>query len=142
MMGLVSALVYLLALITFLPFAFKRDIVEATSGGGNKDVVYELDQVETGRFLHRFPLTKVSPTNDLPSSIAEICYSLLRMDLLMALSPLSSSLASSMIRSICDGGTSFSSLHSLHCLPLDYTLSTLVLLTLLFPWHCDHILEI
>ena len=59
-MGLVSALVYLLALTTFLPFAFKGDIVKATSGGGNKDVVIEAHQLETGRFLHRFPLEKVS----------------------------------------------------------------------------------
>ena len=60
MMGLVSALVYLLAVIVFLPFAFKRDIVKATSGGGHKDVVLEDNyHVDTGRFLHRFPLEKV-----------------------------------------------------------------------------------
>lgn len=58
-MGLVSALVYLLAVIGFLPFAFKRDIVAATSGGGNKDVVIEMEHVETGRILHKFPLGKV-----------------------------------------------------------------------------------
>lgn len=58
-MGLVCALVYLLAVINFLPFAFKRDIVAATSGGGNKDYVLEAQQIETGRFLHRFPLEKV-----------------------------------------------------------------------------------
>lgn len=60
MMGLVSALVYLLAIIVFLPFAFKGDIVAATSGGGNKDVVLEAHQIETGRFLHIFPLEKVA----------------------------------------------------------------------------------
>jgi UDP-N-acetylglucosamine--dolichyl-phosphate N-acetylglucosaminephosphotransferase len=60
MMGLVSALVYLLCIIAFLPFAFKHDIVAATSGGGNKDLVLEAQEVETGRFLHRFPLEKVS----------------------------------------------------------------------------------
>lgn len=65
MMGLVSALVYLLAVIVFLPFAFKRDIVAATSGGGNKDVVIHLDQIETGRFLHKFPLEKVGFTPDI-----------------------------------------------------------------------------
>jgi UDP-N-acetylglucosamine--dolichyl-phosphate N-acetylglucosaminephosphotransferase len=59
MMGLISALVYLLALINFLPFAFKRDIVEVTSGGGNKDYVIQVSDVEAGRFLHRFPLEKV-----------------------------------------------------------------------------------
>lgn len=58
-MGLVCALVYLLAVINFLPFAFKRDIVAATTGGGNKDYVLEAQQIETGRFLHRFPLEKV-----------------------------------------------------------------------------------
>ncbi|KAG9925343.1 UDP-GlcNAc-1-phosphate transferase, partial [Aureobasidium melanogenum] len=60
MMGLVSALVYLLCIITFLPFAFKHDIVAATSGGGNKDIVIEAQVVETGRFLHRFPLEKLA----------------------------------------------------------------------------------
>ena len=58
-MGLVCALVYLLAIINFLPFAFKRDIVEVTSGAGNKDRVLEAQDVENGRFLHRFPLEKV-----------------------------------------------------------------------------------
>lgn len=59
-MGLVCALIYLLAIINFLPFAFKRDIVEVTSGAGNKDLVIEAEDVETGRLLHRFPLEKVS----------------------------------------------------------------------------------
>ena len=58
-MGLVCALVYLLAIISFLPFAFKRDIVEVTSGAGNKDRVLEAHDLENGRFLHRFPLEKV-----------------------------------------------------------------------------------
>lgn len=59
-MGLVVALVYLLAIINFLPYAFKRDIVELTSGAGNKDRVLEAQEIELGRFLHRFPLSKVS----------------------------------------------------------------------------------
>lgn len=59
-MGLVCALVYLLAIINFLPFAFKRHIVEVTSGAGNKDRVVEVQDLENGRFLHRFPLEKVS----------------------------------------------------------------------------------
>lgn len=67
MMGLVSALVYLLCIITFLPFAFKHDIVAATSGGGNKNIVIEAQVIETGRFLHRFPLEKVS-------AVSEECY--------------------------------------------------------------------
>jgi len=60
-MGLVCALVYLLAIVNFLPFAFKRDIVEVTSGAGsNKNRVLEAQEIETGRFLHRFPLEKVN----------------------------------------------------------------------------------
>ena len=58
-MGLICALVYLLAIINFLPFAFKRDIVEVTSGAGNKDRVLEAQDIENGRFLHRFPLERV-----------------------------------------------------------------------------------
>lgn len=58
-MGLVCALVYLLAIIAFLPFAFKRDIVAATSGRGNKDSVLVVESLENGRFLRRFPLEKV-----------------------------------------------------------------------------------
>ena len=58
-MGLICALVYLLAIINFLPFAFKRDIVEVTSGAGNKDRVFEERDIENGRFLRRFPLEKV-----------------------------------------------------------------------------------
>ncbi|KAL4897912.1 glycosyl transferase family 4-domain-containing protein [Aspergillus ambiguus] len=54
-MGAVCAIVYLLALIFFIPFAFYKDIVAATSGGGNRDVVLEVQHVETGRMLHRFP---------------------------------------------------------------------------------------
>ena len=58
-MGLVCGLVYLLAIIFFLPFAFKRDIVEVTSGAGNKDSILEAQDIENGRKLHRFPLEKV-----------------------------------------------------------------------------------
>ncbi|KAL2857500.1 glycosyl transferase family 4-domain-containing protein [Aspergillus pseudodeflectus] len=54
-MGAVCAVVYLLVLIFFIPFAFYKDIVAATSGGGNRDVVIEVHHVETGRTLHRFP---------------------------------------------------------------------------------------
>ncbi|KAF7122522.1 hypothetical protein CNMCM5793_000547 [Aspergillus hiratsukae] len=59
-MGAVCAVVYLLALIIFIPFAFYKDIVAATSGGGNRDVVFEIDHVENGRFLHRFPHSKLA----------------------------------------------------------------------------------
>jgi UDP-N-acetylglucosamine--dolichyl-phosphate N-acetylglucosaminephosphotransferase len=58
-MGAVCAVVYLLLLIAFIPFAFYKDIVAATSGGGNRDVVLQTEQIETGRYLHRFPHNKV-----------------------------------------------------------------------------------
>jgi UDP-N-acetylglucosamine--dolichyl-phosphate N-acetylglucosaminephosphotransferase len=58
-MGAVCAVVYLLTIIVFIPFPFYKDIVAATSGGGNRDVVKEIDIVQTGRFLHRFPHSKV-----------------------------------------------------------------------------------
>lgn len=69
-MGAVCAVVYLLIIIVFIPFPFYKDIVAATSGGGNRDVVREggleaglgMD-VENGRFLHRFPHSKVSIAN-------------------------------------------------------------------------------
>ena len=59
-MGAVCAVVYLLIIIVFIPFPFYKDIVAATSGGGNRDVVVEIDHVQTGRLLHRFPHSKVS----------------------------------------------------------------------------------
>lgn len=59
-MGAVCAVVYLMALIMFIPFAFYKDIVAATSGGGNRDVVIETQHVENGRYLHRFPHGKVN----------------------------------------------------------------------------------
>ena len=57
-MGAVSAIVYLLTIIIFIPFPFYKDIVVATSGGGNRDILVEMQQVETGRLLHRFPHSK------------------------------------------------------------------------------------
>ncbi|PYI17689.1 UDP-N-acetylglucosamine-dolichyl-phosphate N-acetylglucosaminephosphate transferase [Aspergillus japonicus CBS 114.51] len=59
-MGAVCSIVYLLALIFFIPFAFYKDIVAATSGGGNRDVVIETQHVEHGRMLHRFPHGKLA----------------------------------------------------------------------------------
>lgn len=58
-MGAVCAVVYIMVVICFIPFPFYKDIVEATSGGGNRDSVKEIHIVETGRFLHRFPHSKV-----------------------------------------------------------------------------------
>ncbi|KAL2754394.1 hypothetical protein ACRALDRAFT_2054344 [Sodiomyces alcalophilus JCM 7366] len=59
-MGAVCAAVYLLILIVFIPFPFYKDIVAATSGGGNRDVVYQVEHVQQGRFLHRFPHSKLA----------------------------------------------------------------------------------
>ncbi|KAK5700380.1 tunicamycin resistance protein [Elasticomyces elasticus] len=59
-MGLVCALVYLLAVVNFLPFAFKRDIADVTSAATNKERLLEALDIETGRFLHRFPLEKLA----------------------------------------------------------------------------------
>ncbi|MCJ1364791.1 tunicamycin resistance protein [Acarospora aff. strigata] len=59
-MGALCAAVYLLVIIVFIPFPFYKDIVAATSGGGNRDVVVELEQLETGRLLHRFPHSKLA----------------------------------------------------------------------------------
>jgi hypothetical protein len=58
-MGAICAVVYLLLIIIFIPFPFYKDIVAATSGGGNRDVVLKVEHVETGRYLHRFPHSKV-----------------------------------------------------------------------------------
>lgn len=58
-MGLVSGLVYLLAVVNFLPFAFKRHMIEATTGPKLWEKVLEAGEIENGRFLHRFPLEKV-----------------------------------------------------------------------------------
>ncbi|RCI08536.1 hypothetical protein L249_8915 [Ophiocordyceps polyrhachis-furcata BCC 54312] len=60
-LGAVAAAVYLLAVIVFIPFPFYKDIVAATSGGGNRDVVLEPPHnVNHGRFLHRFPHDKLA----------------------------------------------------------------------------------
>lgn len=58
-MGAVCAAVYLITVMVFIPFPFYKDIVAATSGGGNRDVVVKLEEVNQGRFLHRFPHNKV-----------------------------------------------------------------------------------
>lgn len=60
MMGAVCAMVYLFIVIFFIPWPFYKDIVVATSGGGNRDVIKELEQIETGRLLHRFPHNKLA----------------------------------------------------------------------------------
>lgn len=58
-MGAVCAAVYLLVVMIFIPFPFYKDIVAATSGGGNRDVVLEVEYIQQGRFLHKFPHSKV-----------------------------------------------------------------------------------
>lgn len=55
-MGAVCAVVYLMCMIVFMPFPFYEYFVVTTSGGGNRDAV---EEVETGRLLHRFPHNKV-----------------------------------------------------------------------------------
>ncbi|KAF2098466.1 UDP-N-acetyl-glucosamine-1-P transferase Alg7 [Rhizodiscina lignyota] len=59
-MGAICAVVYLLVIIVFIPFPFYKDIVAATSGGGNRDVIRKTQQIETGRFLQRFPHSKLA----------------------------------------------------------------------------------
>ncbi|KAM7203805.1 Glycosyl transferase family 4 domain containing protein [Naviculisporaceae sp. PSN 640] len=59
-MGAICAVVYLLVVIIFIPFPFYKDIVAATSGGGNRDVVLHVEHVQQGRFLHRFPHSKLA----------------------------------------------------------------------------------
>ena len=58
-LGAVCALIYLLTIIVFIPFPFYKDIVAATSGGGNKDISVPEDHQISGRSLHRFPHSKV-----------------------------------------------------------------------------------
>jgi UDP-N-acetylglucosamine--dolichyl-phosphate N-acetylglucosaminephosphotransferase len=53
-------MVYLFVLIFFIPWPFYKDIVIATSGGGNRDFVKELELIETGRLLHKFPHNKLA----------------------------------------------------------------------------------
>ncbi|TPX07659.1 uncharacterized protein E0L32_010657 [Thyridium curvatum] len=59
-MGAICAVVYLLVIMVFIPFPFYKDIVAATSGGGNRDVVLHVEHVQQGRFLHRFPHSKLA----------------------------------------------------------------------------------
>ncbi|KAI0844745.1 glycosyl transferase family 4-domain-containing protein [Daldinia vernicosa] len=59
-MGGICAVVYLLIIIVFIPFPFYKDIVVATSGGGNRDVVKNVEFVQQGRLLHKFPHSKLA----------------------------------------------------------------------------------
>lgn len=59
-MGAICAMVYLFVLIVFIPWPFYKDIVVATSGGGNRDITQSLEEIETGRLLHRFPHNKLA----------------------------------------------------------------------------------
>lgn len=63
-MGAVCAVVYLLTMIIFIPFPFYKELVVATSGGGNRDVMLARQDIETGRTLHLFPHTKVRTLQD------------------------------------------------------------------------------
>ncbi|KFA49026.1 hypothetical protein S40293_06215 [Stachybotrys chartarum IBT 40293] len=70
-MGAVCAAVYLITVIVFIPFPFYKDIVAATSGGGNRDLVLHVEHVNEGRFLHRFPHSKVrrAPSVPIPPTV-------------------------------------------------------------------------
>lgn len=46
-----------MTMIIFMPFPFYEYLVTTTSGGGNRDIA--LEDVETGRFLHKFPHNKL-----------------------------------------------------------------------------------
>lgn len=74
-MGAICAVVYLLIIIVFIPFPFYKDIVAATSGGGNRDVVRGFEEVhivQNGRFLHKFPHSKVRVHGAVLSFIARL----------------------------------------------------------------------
>lgn len=58
-MGAICAVVYLIIIMVFIPFPFYKDIVAVTSGGGNRDVVFNVEHVHQGRLLHKFPHSKV-----------------------------------------------------------------------------------
>lgn len=105
-MGAVCAVVYLFALLVFIPFPFYKDIVAATSGGGNKDMLVQVQEVETGRFLHRFPHNKVDiRASNRPSILLLTLLSLPRTCRQSSPFRPSFSLASVMIYSTSVGGT-------------------------------------
>ncbi|KAI0159135.1 putative UDP-N-acetylglucosamine:dolichyl phosphate N-acetylglucosamine-1-phosphate transferase [Pestalotiopsis sp. NC0098] len=59
-MGAICAVVYLIIVMVFIPFPFYKDIVAVTSGGGNRDVVLNVEHVHQGRLLHKFPHSKLA----------------------------------------------------------------------------------
>lgn len=59
-MGAICAVVYLLVMIVFIPFPFYKDIVAATLGRDHPELLLDIEKVETGRFLHRFPHNKLA----------------------------------------------------------------------------------
>ncbi|RKF53433.1 UDP-N-acetylglucosamine--dolichyl-phosphate N-acetylglucosaminephosphotransferase [Golovinomyces cichoracearum] len=71
-MGAICAVVYLLIIIIFIPFSFYKDFVAATSGDRNEYII-ELDIVQTGRFLHRFPHRKLASYLSAILSLQSIC---------------------------------------------------------------------
>lgn len=89
--GAICAVVYLLAIIVFAPFPFYKDIVAATSGGGNRDVVLHAEHVHEGRFLHKFPHSKVSTPPTLPPERTR--WTLTRYRLIARVLPLRDTLA-------------------------------------------------
>lgn len=72
-MGAICAIIYVLLIIVFIPFAFYKDIAAATSGGGNKDVAMTIDQIEFGRHMYYFPHNKVcSYSNALQAHLMQL----------------------------------------------------------------------
>lgn len=58
-MGAISAAVFLLTMALFMPFGFYRELVISTAGAGSREAFVDLRDVDTGRFLHRFPHDKI-----------------------------------------------------------------------------------
>lgn len=61
-MGAVCALVYLVTMFFFIPFLFYKYYVTSTSGGGNREQVYDasIELIHKGRALRMFPHSKLA----------------------------------------------------------------------------------
>jgi len=59
-MGAVCAVVYLLTIIVFIPWAFYTELVAATPGSSAYDALTEVPRVDGGRIIQRFPHNKLA----------------------------------------------------------------------------------
>jgi len=59
-MGAVCAIVYLLTIIVFIPWAFYKELVVATLNGGGRDTLVEVQRVDGGRIMQKFPHNKLA----------------------------------------------------------------------------------